>query len=607
MSSGFDTLNTFKTDLVIEPVRPVDPVPDVQGGTFEVTPPENYEEKNLLAADLASNAVDETFEYNNMGIKYADQFLPVRQALDEQYSAIAERLGLGKRVTFEEALQGIESKLGPLPKTPGIDKALNVFVDSINARTPYKGAAGIFDIIAQATGKYIQRETAEVAAELQHSLKMKELAIQTMQDQNAAILEKESEFFLKKMGFDNEFMMKNMAFDMDMQKKLAQFDIDKALKIEQAALDLYKNPNRIFQNMTIPNEEEGTTQVVMTKKVWNPEKGTYEFMMGRKEGEDTVYDVEVPPNAYLSPLEGIQADAAQAVSAPNYGQASQQIGDFNTLGRAADIVTEMLQIDAEAVARGEPSRFGAERLVDFFKKESRATFASFMNAVSPGLGDQFAKEGNTLRDKDKVFYQLPYTDPETGELITEEKVVEVNFQAPRDIKLPFDLGNTKTVTRFVSIDDFYDPTTYTNLGYDGSYARLKVQENLIIYALARSLKPTGRLNVDDIRRASDLVNLQGLKSPDFVRSQLQTILEFLRKGQVDIFEAGKYGEGKNIFDDQKYQEQVLKFKQFLGEDVSNMQTPPAPDSSQTVEGSVVDEDQNFEINLEPEDLFGGAQ
>jgi hypothetical protein len=88
---------------------------------------------------------------------------------------------------------------------------------------------------------------------------------------------------------------------------------------------------------------------------------------------------------------------------------------------------------------------------------------------------------------------------------------------------------------------------------------------------------------------------------------LSEILKFLRKGQVDIFEAGKYGEGKNIFDDQKYQEQVLKFKQFLGEDVSSIQTPPAPDSSQTVEGSVVDEDQNFEINLEPEDLFGGSQ
>ena len=70
----------------------------------------------------------------------------------------------------------------------------------------------------------------------------------------------------------------------------------------------------------------------MTKKVWNPVKGEYEFMMGRREGDDTIFDIEVPPNAYLTPLEGPQADAALSVSAPNYGQASQLIGDFNTLG-----------------------------------------------------------------------------------------------------------------------------------------------------------------------------------------------------------------------------------------------------------------------------------
>ena len=597
MASGFDTLNSFKTDLVIEPVRPVESVPDVQGGTFKVTEPQNNEAKNQAALEVASQAVDQTPAYNNLALQNADQFLPVQRALEDQYSAIAERMGLGERVTFEQALQGIQDKIGPLPRTSGIDKSLNILVDSINARTPYKGAAGIFDIIAQATGKYIDRETAEDAAELQHSLKMKELAIQTMQDQNAAILEKEAEFYLKKMGFDNDFMMKNLGFTMDMQKKLAQFDLDKTLKIEQAALDLYKNPNRLFQNMTIPNEEDGSSQVVMTKKVWNPKKGTYEFMMGRREGDDTIFDVEVPPNAYLSPLEGIQEDAALSVSAPNYGQASQQIGDFNTLGRAADIVTEMLNIDAQAVANGEPSRFGAEGLVDFFKKESRATFASFLNAVGAGLGDQFAKEGSTLREKDKVFYQLP-----EGE---EELVREVNFQAPRDSKLPFNLGNTKTVSKFVTIDDFYNPTTYTSLGYDGSYARLKVQENLIIYALARSLKPTGRLNVDDIRRASDLVNLQGLKSPDFVRSQLEEILRFLRKGQVDIFEAGKYGQDKNIFDDVKYGDQVQKFRQFLGEDV-DAPTPPAPDSSQSVESAVTDDEDNFEISLEPEDLLGSG-
>ena len=54
MASGFDTLNSFKTDLVIEPVRPVESVPDVQGGTFKVTEPKNNEAKNQAALEVAS-------------------------------------------------------------------------------------------------------------------------------------------------------------------------------------------------------------------------------------------------------------------------------------------------------------------------------------------------------------------------------------------------------------------------------------------------------------------------------------------------------------------------------------------------------------------------
>ena len=592
MSSGFDTLNAFKTDLVIEPVRPVDQVPNVQGGTFEVTEPIGNQEKNQISADLAATAVDQTPVYNDMAIEYADQFLPVRQQMDAQYSAIAERMGLGQRVTFEDALREIEQKLGPLPKSTGLDKTLNVLVDSINARTPYRGAAGIFDVIAQVTGKYIDRETAEDAAELQHTLKMKELALQTMQDQNAAILEKESEFYLKKMGYDQDFLMKNLGFNMDMQKKLAQFDIDKTLKIEQAALDLYKNPNRLYQNMTIPNEADGTAEIVMTKKVWNPAKGEYEFMMGRREGDDTIFDIEVRPNAYLTPLEGPQADAALSVSAPNYGQASQLIGDFNTLGRAGDIVEEILQSDAEAVAQGKPSRFGAEGLVEFFKQETPRTFGSILNAVSPGLGDSLIQEGKTLRDKDKVFYPLEEDEEDLKRL--------VNFEAKNDSKLPFGIGNTKQVQINVGIDDFYNPLTYIGLGYDQDFARQKVQENLIVYALARALKPTGRLNVDDVNNARRVINLQGLTSPDFVRTQLVEILRFLRKGQVDLFEAGKYGEGKNIFDDQKYNEQVLQFQQFLGEVPVTAPPPPAEGDVDKIENT----DDALGISLEPEDLLG---
>ena len=603
--SGFDTLNTFKTDLSIKPVSPVKPLQPIQGGSFSVADPQQdqiNQTKDQLNVEQAGQAVDQTPYYNNLAIQYADEFLPVAQTrdqMDAMQSLIAQQMGLGKRVTFEDAYRGIEEQLGPLPKTKTVDKSINFLVDSINARTPYKGAAGVFDVLAQATGKYVNRETAEKAAQIEHTLKMKEMAIKQMQDQNAAILAKESEFLLKKMGQDSEYMMKNLSYDMDLQKSLANFDLEIAKEKQKAALDLFKNPDRLFQNITF-TDDTGKAIVQMSKKVWNPEKGTYEFMLPRRDeaSGDVIFDVEAPPGAYLSPLEGTQEDAALSVSAPNYGQASNLIGDFNTLGRAGDIVTEMLEIDRQAVEDGQPSKFGAEGLVDFFKKESTATFGSFMNAISPGLGDQLTQEGRTLREKDKVFYQLGEGEDPDSKMVT--------LQAPKSgIKVPYLTEDFKPVQKLMTVDDYFRPITYTSIGYDESYARLKVQENLIIYALARALKPTGRLNVDDISRASQLVDLQGFKSPDYVRTQLGTILDFIRAAQVDLYEQGFYGpEGnRNVFDNPRYAEEVTRFKQFLGEaPLTKPDVPAVPEQ----EYDATDQDQSIdnEFVLEPEDLYG---
>jgi len=601
--SGFDTLNSFKTDLTIKPIRPVTPVPNVQGGTFAVQDQQKQEEaiRDDISFDLAENSVDQTEFFNQLALDNVDQFLPVKRAMDESMSEAAQNMGLGQRVTFEDAFQGIQQQIGPLPKTKPVEKSINFLVDSLNARTPYRGTAGIFDVLAQATGAYLDREKAERAAKITHTLKMKELALKTMQDQNAAVLEKESEFFLKKMGFDNDYLMKNLGFTQDMQLKAAQFKIDDIEANRDAALDLYKNPGRLFKNITIPDEEEGRGQVITSKLVWNPQKGEYEFMLPRiDENGDTVFDIEAPPGAYLSPVESPQTDAALSVSAPNFSQASNLIGDFNTLGRAGDIVTSMLDIDADKINIGEPSPFGVEGLVDFFKKETRATFGSFMNAVSPGLGDQLVQEGSTLRKKDKIFY--PDVDPDTGEDI--EKAQRVQFQAPREgVKIPVLQEDFKLVDKLVTTDDFFRPITYTSLGYDDTYAKLKVQENLIVYALARALKPTGRLNVDDINRASQLVNLQGFKSPDYVRGQLREILRFIRQAQVDIFEQGSYKGGeKNIFEGPKYSDQVTKFKQFLGE-LPPPSDPPVEGNNRQNYDSTDDDD---EIILQNEDLFSAG-
>ncbi|GAG55515.1 unnamed protein product, partial [marine sediment metagenome] len=138
--SGFDTLNTFKTDFTIKPIQPVQPVEGVVGGTFSVADAQQKQvnqAKDVINQDLANQMVDQTPDFNQMALDYAGEFLPVRQASEENASFIAQQMGLGKRVNFNEALAELQSQIGPLPKTKAVDKTFNFLIDSINARTPY--------------------------------------------------------------------------------------------------------------------------------------------------------------------------------------------------------------------------------------------------------------------------------------------------------------------------------------------------------------------------------------------------------------------------------------------------------------------------------------
>ena len=592
MPSGFDTLDSFQNkEFTIKPIQAVNPVTGVQGGTFTVNEAREAEKnkvKDEIGMDAAMQAVDQTPIFNQMALDAVNSYIPVRQQMEENVALIAQQMGIGERVTFDQALSEIESQLGPLPKTKGIDKGLNFLVDSINARTPYQGAAGIFDIIAQATGKYIDRETAEKSARISHGLKTRELAIKQMQDQNAAILAKEADFFLKKMGMEDDYLQKFYSQTNEIQKQINQFNLDDLKAKQKASYDLFANPMRLYNNVTFMTPDGPT--VSTSKLVFNEDKGEYEIMLPRQtDSGDIVFDQEAPPDAYFSPEEGPQTDAGLLVGGANFGQVQQLVGDFDTLGRAGDLVVGMFEMDQKALESGAPSRFGIEGAVEKLKQETQFTLRSLFNAINPGAGDMFVKEGNTLYEKDKALYQL-----QPGE---EERFVDFTFQAPKKgvvdniLKKVPGVSDFEPVTRRVSIDDFFGDRgygTYRSLGYSEDFARLKVQENLIIYALARALKPTGRLNVDDIKRASDLVNLQGFTSPEYVRGQLKEILRFIRKAQVDLYGQGQIGD-RNVFDQEYYGPMVEKYKQFLGQTPPmsespkiepNIENPPAEDPTQ---------------------------
>jgi len=594
--SGFDTLDSFQDKtFTIEPIKGVQPITGVQGGTYDIkTVQKNQEQaqtnqiKDEINMDQALQAVDQTPLYNQIALDAVNNYIPVRQQMEENASMVAAQMGLGQRVTFDQALSEIESQLGPLPKTSAVDKALNFMVDSVNARTPYQGTAGIFDVLAQATGKYIDRETAEKAANISHGLKIRELAIKQMQDQNAAILAKEADFFLKKMGMEDDYLQKFYSQTNEIQKQINQFTLDDIKARQKASYDLFANPMRLFNNVTFMGPDG---PIVSTSKlVFNEGKGEYEIMLPRQtENGDIVFDQEAPPDTYFSPEEGPQTDAGLLVGGANFGQVQQLVGDFDTLGRAGDLVVGMFEMDQKALESGAPSRFGIEGAVEKIKQETQYTLRSLFNAINPGAGDMFVKEGNTLYEKDKAFYPLGPDE--------QEKFVDFTFQAPKQgmvdqvlKKIP-GVSDFEPVTRRVSIDDFFGDrgySTYRSLGYSEDFARLKVQENLIIYALARALKPTGRLNVDDIKRASDLVNLQGFTSPEYVRGQLKEILRFIRKAQVDLYGQGQIGD-RNVFDQEFYGPMVEQYKQFLGETTPivespkiepNIENPPAEDPNQ---------------------------
>ena len=598
--SGFDTLNTFKTDFTIEPIGGYKGLQGIQGGSVDIQNREKLAEetvvKDEIATGLAEAAVDQTPDFNAMALRYAGEFLPVAQQSQINQSLIAQQMGLGKRVTFDEVLAGIEEQLGPLPKKPGIQKSLEFLTDSINARTPYKGAAGIFDIIAQASGKFLERESAEKAAAITHNLKMKEMAIKQMQDINAATLAKEGEFFLKKMQMDDDYLQKNLSFTQDLALKSAQFDIDKAKSSHNALMDLYANPNRLFENITYIVGDKETVATTMRK--FNAETGEYQYFLPRADEKGgTTFDVPIPidpvegrPNFYFSPDEGPQADAALAVSQPNFGQSSELIGDFNTLGRSSRILQTMLEEDAKYQAETGQSRFGIEGAINYLKGETAATFDSFLNAVMPGAGNELVELGKSQYERDLSLYPL-----KAGE---DEELMEITIKLPGN-QLDKVTGRD-TITKTVGLEDLFRPSTYAGAGqYDPEFARNKVRENLIIYSIARALKPTGRLNVDDIKRASDIVNLQGLKSPDFVRTQLREILGFLREGQKLIIDQAQTGD-KNFILDNTDSTEVQDYLKFMGVNPPTPNPQPAPNINPEIETSPVEDPAQSQVGYNGE-------
>jgi len=600
--SGFDTLKAFSQ-------------PE---GTFSFEPYEGYVEanqvlrndaKSQINTQLAEQAVNETFDYNKIANQFAGQYIPVRQASEEQSGIIAKQLGLGQRYSAEDMKAQIEKTLGPLPERNQKRRAVNFLVNSLRAKTPYKGAAGVLDVLLQSYSVDMTQEQALEIEQLKHKMSIGELAVKQAQDANEAVLAKEAEFYLKKMGMDDKYLQEYLSFTADLSQKNAAFDIEKELNRIKGAQELISNPGRLDANISYMVNGEYVTAA--SRRVLN-EDGTYQYKLIDADGNFTRPVPINPetgfPDFYLSPkdlpITEAQKAANTGISGISGAKQAELTGDMFALDRAAVTLQDILTADYNALQNG-TSYLGIQGVIANLKQEAFYTFEDILNGVKGGSGTALYDEGQVLFNKDQASTN--------EERVPDNSIYQMtSFEVPTSGKLDSikSFGKTKTVSKDVNLAMLMDPMFYTGLGYDPTYAQNKVRENIIVYALARAQKPTGRLNVDDVKRASTSVNISGMQSDERVRAQLQEVLKFINRGIESIYNQGYQqnyeGKNTNIFDNNPAVTDVRKrYEQYLGIIPSN-QEPNQNQKKPTVEEDVIITDPGGEesISLSNEQIFG---
>jgi len=578
--SGFDTLKAFSQ-------------PE---GTFSFDPYQGYEQagqalrkeaKEAINTDLAVTAVDETPNYNKLANQFAGQYIPVRQASEDEAGIIAQQLGLGKRYSAEEMKAQIEKTLGPLPERNQKRRAVSFLVNSLRAKTPYKGAAGVLDVLLQSYSVDMTQEQALEIEQLKHKMAVGELAVKQAQDANEAVLAKEAQFYLKKMGQDNDYLQKYLSFNKDLALKFAAFDIEKEANKVKGAQELINNPDRLDPNISYT--VNGQTFTNVSRRVLN-EEGSYQYKLIDEDGNFTRPVPINPetgfPDFFISPKQAPITEASLRDTGGTGISGSKQAelsGDIFALDRASQTLGDILNSQAEAIKKG-GSYLGITGVINNLYQEAPLLFDDILDGITGGSKTWGEPADNSV-------YNM------------------IDFEVPKDGFTVF--GKTKTVTKNVNLAALLDTMTYTSLGYDKTYAQNKVRENIIIYALARAQKPTGRLNVDDVKRASDSVNISGLQSDERVQAQLEEVLKFINRGIQSIYDQGYQqntkGENYNIFDSNQAIDGVIKrMQENLGISESEITKTEEPVEGEVPNTTVSDEDEEEAISISNDQIFSGG-
>ena len=587
--SGYDILTPY-SDPSNQTIQPYSPFSTDDNVYIKKTITDKGNEVEDTTVEEVSEDVNNTEYFNYMANMYAGQYIPVRAQREKYANMYAEKLGIGTRYSANDFKEDIEKNIGPIPEQSAAKNATMFILDSLTGRTPFKGVTGALDVILQATNRALTRDEAYNLQRMQRELAIGELAVKQAQEANQNILETESKFYLEQMGYDEKALGEQMGFTSDILSKIAATDL-------QLQEDKIKASTDLINNL----EKTNLTNKPFNVKVKNPETGQYDILpeavkqvtVRDKNGNLTtqIMSGRIDPNTGLQVFDQPISTDFVVVGGSNVGSESkilseeslkpvliaEKTGEFFNLGGQLEDVRTVINTSMDKVGiKGSVKSIFQEAIA------SGKDLLSIVNEISgSGAGSSLINSSQAQYENDKIKFSQSFNSAEAqdyeGSNIVQVKVPLV----VAGVRVP---GRYETVEVEASVDNIMDESWYRlnfpeAQKYDPSFAQNKVRENFIVYGLARTLKPTGRLNVDDISRASNAVSIYGFTSAESVMARMEVIEQKMIQAQrqlintyPEIVQSG--GLTAEDLVNLKLDPNSVRFKQYLSVNPEVNKEPP---------------------------------
>mgnify|MGYP003114482521 CR=1 FL=1 len=630
-------------------------IPTYSGGNITVTEPKGEPNQTQLIDPGEQFNLDAQRQINIMSDYYAGTYLPTLELKQQNIDDAKEQLGFGRRYSADDFKAQFRRELGQIPKTKSTEKAFRLLYDILTKKSDYRGAGAVMDILLQSGGAYMNREQAEKAQRLKQTMLVNEMAIKQANEMNQIMLGKEAELTLKGMGYNEETLQTMLNFntntqskfiqeeidrisaiqesDLTKDEKLFQMQIDKSLKREQLDIDqskalfdhsllMLRNPDKAFPNLMYTIDGGKTMQSVPVQLKSNPIDGSPMYQLGRmvelKDGSEVmVYDQNVPKDW---DVRGIYSGDAlgtemKAMSGGFGSKALSEIGgSYFVLTQAVDEMSEILAENQESIDAGQGPTFGTAGFLKGKFQEAKFIGADIMNMMF-GTNTKASTLGTVLETLGQKEYQGDIANfrlLNQGAEINPELVPDFDSSMPITYEVPGKgltsslTGGTlgsKTTTLDTSLSNMFDQTFYTRMGYKGVYARNKVRENYLVYAIARSLKSSGRLNVNDVETARQMLTItsafQSAAGVETKVREIQSILDQAARNTV----AKTFLSGTSILEQNPAlkEDYIRRYGEpiFEGQEPTTLTPPPNSNDSSVGDGGSIYVDPDipeFDIN-----------